>query len=119
MNLTPREKDKLLIAMAAIVALARVSGKDVYHTVPGKTPAPDKALQAKMFASLDRIDVGQLTYQEKLDLLRSYSLVMIRLGAPDEPTRQRHQSFTRLFSSRSRYWCRRMPVVDSDKEPGS
>ena len=76
-------------SMAAIVALARVSGKDVYSTVPGKTPAPDKALQAKMFAALDRIDPRQITFQEKLDLLRSYGLVMIRLGAPDEATRQR------------------------------
>jgi hypothetical protein len=76
-------------SMAAIVALARVSGKDIYSTIPGVTPAPDKSLQAKMLAALDRIDVSQLTFQEKLDLLRSYSLVMIRLGAPDEATRQR------------------------------
>ena len=48
------------VSMAAIVALARVSGKDVYSTVPGKTPAPDKALQAKMFAALDRIDPERL-----------------------------------------------------------
>jgi hypothetical protein len=75
-------------SMAAIVALARVSGKDIYATGP-KTPAPDKALQAKMIAALDRIDVSHLTYQEKLDILRSYSLVFIRLGAPDEATRQR------------------------------
>jgi hypothetical protein len=75
-------------SMAAIAALARVSGKDIYSTTP-KTPAPDKALQAKMVASLDRIDVSQLTYQEKLDLLRAYSLVFIRLGTPDEATRQR------------------------------
>ncbi len=76
-------------SMAAIVALARVSGKDIYSTTPGKTPAPDKALQARMVAALDRIDISQLPFQEKLDLLRSYSLVFIRLGNPDEATRQR------------------------------
>jgi hypothetical protein len=90
-------------SMAAIVALARVSGKDVYSTVPGKTPAPDKTLQARMFASLDRIDPRQITFQEKLDLLRSYSLVMIRLGAPDEATRQRLiAKFDPMFPSMQR-----------------
>jgi len=73
---------------AAIAALARVSGKDVYATYPDD-PAPDKALQGRMVATLDRIDVNQLPYQEKLDLLRAYSLTFIRLGQPSEAIRQR------------------------------
>ncbi len=70
-------------AIAAIVALARVSGPDEYHIAPGTSPNRDKALQNRMFATLDRIDWNQLTYQDKLDLTRAYQLVMIRLGKPD------------------------------------
>jgi hypothetical protein len=69
--------------IAAIASLARVSGRDEYHTPPGTAPNRDKALQNRMFAALDRIDWNQLTYQDKLDLLRAYQLVMIRLGQPD------------------------------------
>jgi glucose/arabinose dehydrogenase len=76
-------------AIAAIAALARVSGNDEYHTPPGTAPNRDKALQNRMFATLDRIDWNQITYQDKLDLLRAYQLVMIRLGAPDAATTAR------------------------------
>jgi len=75
-------------AMAALLALARVSGKDDYHRTAAD-PAPDKALQLRMIASLDRIDWYSLDYQEQLDLLRTYSLVFTRLGRPDAETTQR------------------------------
>jgi hypothetical protein len=75
-------------SVAAIVALARVSGKDDYHRT-ANDPAPDKNLQRRMIASLDRIDWNTLNYQEQLDLLRAYSLVFTRLGAPDSATATR------------------------------
>jgi hypothetical protein len=77
-------------AIAAIVALARLNGADASPR-PYATPAPspDKALQRRMLAALDRIDWAALTYQDRLDLLRAYSLTFIRLGAPDSETRQR------------------------------
>lgn len=42
-----------------------------------------------MIAALDRIDIGAIGYQDKLDLLRAYSLTFIRLGSPNEATKQR------------------------------
>jgi putative heme-binding domain-containing protein len=74
--------------IAAIVALARVSGKDELHR-QSTDPKPDAGLQSKMLAALDRIDWSKLAHQDRLDLLRAYSLVFIRLGPPDEPTRER------------------------------
>lgn len=75
-------------SIAAIVALARVSSRDPFHRGPND-PAPDKELQKKMLASLDRIDWRKLTEEERLDVLRAYSLVFTRLGEPDDATRQR------------------------------
>jgi hypothetical protein len=75
-------------SVAAIVALARVAGRDDYHRTAAD-PAPDKALQRRMIASLDRVDWNGLNYQEKLDLLRAYSLVFTRLGEPDAETAAR------------------------------
>jgi hypothetical protein len=71
------------IAIAAIAGLARASGLDVYHTPTGTAPTRNPALQKRMFATLNRIDIRALTYQEKLDLMRAYQLVMTRLGPPD------------------------------------
>jgi Spy/CpxP family protein refolding chaperone len=73
------------ISIAAMVALARVSGRDDYHRTQDD-PAPDKALQRRMLASLGRIDWHSLDYLEQLDLLRTYSLVFTRLGSPDQET---------------------------------
>jgi hypothetical protein len=76
-------------ATAAIAALARVSAPDKYHENPATPATRDKALENRMLATLDRISWPALDYQEKLDLLRAYQLVLIRLGQPDEAARQR------------------------------
>jgi putative heme-binding domain-containing protein len=83
-------------AIAALAALARVSGKDELHR-QASDPKPDTALRAEMLDALDRIDWSQLSNQDRLDLIRAYSLVFIRLGAPDDSTRARLAS---KFSSR-------------------
>ena len=46
-------------------------------------PAPDKALQARILESLDRISWSALSYQDKLDLLRAYTLAFTRFGEED------------------------------------
>ncbi len=74
-------------AVASIVALARVSGKDKQHRKPSD-PAPDPVLRSQMLNALDRIAWTPLSNSERLDLLRAYSLVLIRLGHPDEATCQ-------------------------------
>jgi putative heme-binding domain-containing protein len=75
-------------AIAALVALTRVSGKDSYHR-KDSDPKPDPALQERLLAALDRISWSRLDTSDRLDLLRAYSLSFIRLGAPDEAARQR------------------------------
>jgi putative heme-binding domain-containing protein len=89
-------------AIAALVALARVSGKDELHR-QAADPKPDPELKARMLAALDRIEWSRLSHQERLDLLRAYALVFIRLGAPDEATRQRLAAkFNSLLPAQSR-----------------
>ena len=61
-------------AISAVVALAR----------QGQSTDASLALE-----SLDRMDWTQLSEPQQLALLRAYSLVFIRLGEPNEPTRQR------------------------------
>jgi hypothetical protein len=76
-------------AIAAIASLARVTAPDDYHVVPGTTPNRDKNLESRMLQTLDRIEWRALSYQDKLDLLRAYQLVMIRLGMPNPADVQR------------------------------
>lgn len=74
-------------AIAAIVALSRLSGNDAIHREDGD-PAPDPALRERMLTSLDAIDWSSLKHSDRLDLLRAYSLLFIRLGKPEDSARQ-------------------------------
>jgi putative heme-binding domain-containing protein len=87
-------------AIAALVALARVSGKDKIHR-KASDPAPDAALREKMLESLGKFDWQSLKYGDRLDLLRAYSLIFIRLDKPAEETRQAlFEKFDALFPAR-------------------
>ena len=89
-------------AIAALVALARVSGRDEPHRKP-TDPAPEPALRARMLRALDAIDWSHLTSPDRVDLLRAYSLVFLRLGRPDAETSSRLAAkFDALFPVRSR-----------------
>jgi len=70
-------------AIAALVALARVSGKDKLHHKPAD-PNPDPTLQGRVLAALDAIDWSRLGRSDRVDLLRAYSLTFTRLGRPDK-----------------------------------
>ena len=70
-------------AIAALVALTRVSGTDAETRANLGKPAPDKALQARILGALDRIAWSALTYQDQLDLLRAYALAFTRFGEED------------------------------------
>ncbi len=75
-------------SIAAIVALARVSGRDSLHRQPNDPPI-DPTLQDRMLASLDRIDWASLDTSNRLDLLRAYQLTFTRLGAPSDAQREK------------------------------
>jgi putative heme-binding domain-containing protein len=89
-------------AIAALAALARVSGKDKIHRRESD-PTPDPALRGQMLSALDRISWSALGQSDRTDLLRAYSLVFIRLGQPDDATRERlNAKLDSLFPSHSR-----------------
>jgi putative heme-binding domain-containing protein len=75
-------------AIAALVALARVSGKDALHR-KASDPAPDASLRDQLLAALQRIEWSSLAPSDQLDLLRAYGLVFIRLDRPDDETADR------------------------------
>ena len=49
----------------------------------------DKALQPRLIEALSRLDYGALDESRRLELLRAWSLVFIRMGEPDSPTAAR------------------------------
>ncbi|HLH52033.1 MAG TPA: c-type cytochrome [Verrucomicrobiae bacterium] len=74
-------------AIAALVALIRVSGKDKIHH-KATDPAPDPNLRAEVLKALDRISWAKLAPNDRIDLLRAYCLALIRLGQLDPDERQ-------------------------------
>jgi putative heme-binding domain-containing protein len=49
----------------------------------------DKSLEPKLIAALSKIQPSSLPEPQQLELLRAWSLVFIRMGAPDAPTASR------------------------------
>ncbi len=47
----------------------------------------DKSLQGKLLERLDKIDWNSLSEKRRVDLVRAYSLVFIRMGQPDDESR--------------------------------
>jgi putative heme-binding domain-containing protein len=95
--LTEKESRK---AIAALVALIRVSGKDQVHR-KDSDPKPDPYLRGRILEALDRIGWTSLTDADRIDLLRAYSLALIRLDRPNDVTRQRLISrFDPLFPTK-------------------
>ena len=68
-------------SMEALIALVRESALDSFHATDFK-PNPD--LRAKVLASLERIQWANLSDDQRLELIRTYGLTFIRLGAPTE-----------------------------------
>jgi putative heme-binding domain-containing protein len=96
-----KEKDDRK-SVAALVALARVSSRDEFHRKE-TDPKPDAALQGQIIEALDRIEWKELNEQERLDLVRAYSLAFTRLGRPDQSTRARLAAkFEPLYPAKSR-----------------
>ena len=88
-------------AIAALVSLARVSGRDEFHRkTEGSTPEP--GLEGKVLAALDAIDWSSLSRPDRVDLLRAYSLAFIRLGRPEgETARRLIAKFEPLFPTKA------------------
>ncbi len=70
-----------LKAIPALLALARVSAADPFHRAPGAEPA-NPVVRDKLLAALKKIDFAKLDDPTKLDLLRTYEVVLNRFGKP-------------------------------------
>jgi putative heme-binding domain-containing protein len=81
-----KEKDSRK-AIASLAALVRVSGKDKVHRKETDPPA-DPGLRAEVLNALDKITWRSLNQDDRIDLLRTYSLALIRLGQLEEAQRQ-------------------------------
>ncbi|MCP5541455.1 MAG: c-type cytochrome [Akkermansiaceae bacterium] len=70
-------------------ALAEKNPVAAIHAAIALARHGDQSLQGKLLANLDAIDWAALTDSQRTDLARAYSLALIRMGAPDDATRQR------------------------------
>jgi putative heme-binding domain-containing protein len=88
-------------AIAALVALSRDSGRDEVHRKP-TDPPPDVARRDRILTALEAIDWSRLSASDRVDLLRAYALLFIRLGRPDdEACRRLAARLAPLFPSRA------------------
>jgi putative heme-binding domain-containing protein len=69
----------------ALLALARVTGIDPQHRKPTDAPV-DKTMGAKIIAALQSLDWSKLSHEQRLTLLRTYEIVFVRFGRPDDST---------------------------------
>ena len=89
-------------AVAALVALARVSGLDAVHR-KSDSPPQDPALRGDVLRALGGIGWDGLGPADRVDILRAYSLAFTRLGRPDDEARLGVIArLDPLFPSRSR-----------------
>lgn len=67
-------------ALESLLALVRVSSDDPQHK---KTPVDEK-LKGRILEALAKIEWAKLSDFQKLELLRIYSILFVRMGPPDE-----------------------------------
>jgi len=71
--------------VALLLGLAKVTGIDPVNRQPSDPP-PDQAMAKKIFQSLGQVDWEQLNEEQRLILVRTYHVVLVRFGKPDKPT---------------------------------
>ena len=76
------------IQAEALLALARVSGIDPQHRQPTDAPV-DKAMQTKLIDALTKLDWSKLSDTQRLALVRTVEIVLVRFGAADAAQTQR------------------------------
>jgi putative heme-binding domain-containing protein len=72
----------------ALMALARVTGIDPQHRKPTDPPV-DTAMGAKIFTALTKVDWNRLTPEQRLTLVRTCEIALVRFGQPDKATADR------------------------------
>ncbi|NBR83991.1 MAG: heme-binding protein [Proteobacteria bacterium] len=72
----------------ALLGLARITGVDPQHRKP-TDPAVDTAIAGRIYAALGKLDWQSLNQDQRLALVRTVEICLVRFGQPDEATRQR------------------------------
>jgi putative heme-binding domain-containing protein len=75
-------------AIPALLALVRVSAADPFHRAKDAPPV-DPAFRERVFGALDRLGWEDLTFAQRLDLLRVYEVAFNRLGTPSPGLKKR------------------------------
>jgi putative heme-binding domain-containing protein len=89
-------------AIAALLALVRVSADDPLHRKPSAPPV-DRMLRAQVFGALLRLDWAKLSDEQRLDLLRVVHVALNRMGPVDSELRlDLLDRFVRVYPSPSR-----------------
>jgi putative heme-binding domain-containing protein len=74
-------------ALGALLALVRVSSSDPQHA--GKEWKVDEKLKAKLLDALQQVAWDKLTDDQRLDLMRIYAILFVRMGPPDAAAREK------------------------------
>jgi putative heme-binding domain-containing protein len=72
----------------ALMGLTRAAGIDPQHRRPGDPPV-DKVLGAKILDALAKLDWEKLDHEQRLTLVRTYSIHFVRFDRPDDATIRR------------------------------
>jgi putative heme-binding domain-containing protein len=72
----------------ALMALTRVTGIDPQHRKPSDAPV-DKVMGAKILDALAKIEWKKLNHEQRLTLVRTYSIAFVRFGQPDDAAKKR------------------------------
>ncbi len=69
--------------LEALLALTRTAGIDPQHRKPADPPV-DLAMRAKILAALGKLNWDGLTDEQRVTLVRTYEICMVRFGRPDD-----------------------------------
>ncbi len=74
--------------LEALMGLTRAAGIDPQHRKPTDAPL-DKAMGAKILDALAKLNWDKLTHEQRLTLVRTYSIAFVRFGQPEGDARAR------------------------------
>jgi len=73
--------------LEALLALARCAGIDPFHRKPTDPPV-DTAMRARLLAALQKFDWSALNNEQRISLVRTLQIVLVRFDRPDDATVQ-------------------------------
>lgn len=71
--------------LEALLALARCAGIDPFHRKPTDAPV-DTAMRDELLGALQKFDWATLNQEQRLTLVRTLQITLVRFGRPDDAT---------------------------------